>query len=112
MNKNINRAIYVNEDKDLFITPIIVYIDYNYLSNLATLSTLKVLNTLSALNAVNEDDDLENKTSIKLNITTVASKKFILSFKYFLKPKPNNFITSSTQNITVNMLLDILSIYI
>ena len=81
-------------------------IRYSDRTSRATLTTLKVLKIRIALKAVKEPLPLKKNISTKLNMTIIASIKFIISFKYSTRPMPIIFNPISRENIDVHMVLN------
>ena len=81
----------MKSSNDLLITSIITCINCSYLIKRVTLKTRNILNILIDLKAdIAEPPDPIN-ISIKLSITIIASKLFILSLTYSMIPIPNIF---------------------
>jgi len=77
----------------------IIYKNSNPLSRRVTLRTLNVLNILMALKALTALFPERNISSDTESIITIASKRFILSFKYTRGPKAMSFPINSPKKI-------------
>ena len=105
--KNIRTmVIYMNWLRKRMITWMISCILYRDRTSLATLTTLKVLNIRIARKAVKDPLPFIKNISIRLNITIIASIKFILSFRYSIRPRPIIFMAISMENIDVHTVLN------
>jgi hypothetical protein len=112
LNRMSSIARYVNEDIDLTITAIIIYIDFIDFRSLPTLKTLNVLKIFTVLKALTAPPPLPLRIVISKteSITTLPSRKFIFSQQYPTGPVVHNLNTISTMKIQVNAKF--ISVYI
>lgn len=84
---------------ELATTSMMIYKNSNPLSRRVTLNTLNVLNILIALKALTALFPERNISSDTESIITIASKRFILSFKYSKGPNAISFPINSPKKM-------------